>query len=74
MQISGWASTARHARVARSRNASLRNRSAIALCGTSRHVRLSSSPLPRPRLRRCSRDFAETLRLRLLSTGKMSQG
>ncbi len=66
------ASTARHAGVARSRNARLRDRSAIALCCTSCHVRLSSSPLSRLRPRRCPRDLAATLRSRLRS--KMSQG
>ena len=58
----------RHARVARPRNARLRDRSAIALCGTSRHLRLSRSPPPCLRSRRCSRDLASRLR------SKMSQG
>ncbi len=56
----------------RPRNARLRDRSAIALCGTSRHVRLSRSPLPCLRSRRCPRDLAATLRSRLRS--KTSQG
>ena len=63
---------ARHAGVARPRKARLRDRSAIALCGTSRHLRSSRSPLLRLRSRRCSRDLAATLRSRLRS--KMSQG
>ena len=50
------ASTARLAGVARSRNPRLRNRRAIALCGTSRYVRLIRSPPPRLRLRRCNGD------------------
>jgi hypothetical protein len=66
------APSARHAGVARPRKARLRDRSAIALCGTSRHLRLSCSPLPCLRSRRCSRDLAATLRSRLRS--KMSQG
>ena len=45
---------------------------AFALCGASRHVRLSRPPLPRLRVRRCSRDFAATLGSRCRS--KMSQG
>ena len=63
---------ARHAGVARPRKARLRDRSAIALCGTSRHLRSSRSPLLRLRSRRCSRGLAATLRSRLRS--KMSQG
>jgi hypothetical protein len=50
----------------------LRDRSAIALRCTCRHLRLSRSPLPCLRSHRCSRDLAATLRSLFLS--KMSQG
>jgi hypothetical protein len=63
---------ARHAGVARPRKARLRDRSARALCGTSRHLRSSRSPLLRLRSRRCSRDLAAIMRSRLRS--KISQG
>jgi hypothetical protein len=48
------------------------NRSVIALCCTSRHLRLSQSELLCLWSRRCSRDLAATLRSRLRS--KISQG
>ncbi len=66
------APSARHAGVARPRKARLRDRSAIAQCCTSHHLRLSRFPLPCLRSRRCSRDLTATLRSRIRS--KMSQG
>jgi hypothetical protein len=59
-------------RFSRPRKARLLDRSAIALCCTSRHVRLSRSQQPCLRSCRCTRDLAATLRSCLRS--KMSQG